>query len=60
MTPAKANAEDVADVVAAAAIRCFFTKVVDGLGFQPDAAYEDLDEGLREALVVGRPIEDRR
>jgi hypothetical protein len=38
-------------------MRCFFTKIVDGLGFQPDAAYRELDESLREALVVGRPIE---
>jgi uncharacterized peroxidase-related enzyme len=48
---------EVFDVVAAAAMRCFFTKVVDGLGFQPDAAYRGLDESLREVLVVGRPIE---
>jgi uncharacterized peroxidase-related enzyme len=51
---------EVFDVVAAAAIRCFFTKVVDALGFQSDPAYEELDEGLREALVVGRPIEEPR
>jgi uncharacterized peroxidase-related enzyme len=49
---------DVFDVVAAAAMRCFFTKVVDGLGFQPDSAYAELDEHLRRALVVGRPIEE--
>jgi uncharacterized peroxidase-related enzyme len=48
---------EVFDVVAASAMRCFFTKIVDGLGFQPDAAYRELDESLREALVVGRPIE---
>jgi uncharacterized peroxidase-related enzyme len=48
---------EIFDVVAAAAMRCFFTKIVDGLGFQPDAAYGELDESLREALVVGRPIE---
>jgi uncharacterized peroxidase-related enzyme len=49
---------EVFDVVAAAAMRCFFTKIVDGLGFQPDAAYGELDAALREALVVGRPIEE--
>jgi uncharacterized peroxidase-related enzyme len=48
---------EVFDVVAAAAMRCFFTKIVDGLGFQPDAAYDEVDAGLREALVIGRPIE---
>jgi uncharacterized peroxidase-related enzyme len=51
---------EVFDVVAAAAARCFFTKVVDGLGFQADAAYSELEEGLRQALVVGRPIEEPR
>jgi alkylhydroperoxidase family enzyme len=51
------NDAEIFDVVAAAAMRCFFTKIVDGLGFQPDAAYAELDESLREALVVGRPIE---
>ena len=48
---------EIFDVVAAAAMRVFFTKLVDGLGFQPDAAYAELDPGLREVLVVGRPIE---
>jgi uncharacterized peroxidase-related enzyme len=48
---------EIFDVVAAAAMRSFFTKIVDGLGFQPDAAYSELDESLRDALVVGRPIE---
>jgi alkylhydroperoxidase family enzyme len=49
---------EVFDVVAAAAIRCFFTKVVDGLGFQPDAAYEDLDEGPSRSACRRAP--DRR
>jgi uncharacterized peroxidase-related enzyme len=51
---------EIFDVVAAAAMRCFFTKVVDGLGFQPDSAYSELEDSLRETLVVGRPIEERR
>jgi uncharacterized peroxidase-related enzyme len=49
---------EIFDVVAAAAARSFLTKVVDGLGFQPDAAYADLAPELRDALVVGRPIAD--
>jgi uncharacterized peroxidase-related enzyme len=48
---------EVFDVVAAAAMRCFFTKIIDGLGFQPDPSYAEVDESLRDALVVGRPIE---
>jgi uncharacterized peroxidase-related enzyme len=48
---------EIFDVVAAAAARSFFTKIVDGLGFQPDAIYAELDDELREVLVVGRPID---
>lgn len=47
---------EVFDVVAATAARAFLTKVLDGLGFQPDSAYAELAPELREALVVGRPI----
>jgi len=46
------------DVILAAAVRCFFSKTLDGLGVLPDAKYRELDPGLREALVVGRPIAD--
>ena len=42
--------------VAAAAARCFFSKAVDGVGAQADAAYAELDAPLRETLTVGRPI----
>ena len=48
---------DIFDVVAAAAARCFFSKTLDALGAEPDAAFADLEPGLREALTVGRPIE---
>jgi uncharacterized peroxidase-related enzyme len=49
---------DITDVVLAAAARCFFSKALDALGAQPDAKYvTDLDAGLRDALVVGRPIQ---
>ena len=48
---------EIFDVVATAAVRCFFTKVVDGLGAHPDSAYAELDPGLRDVMVVGRPIE---
>ena len=47
---------EIFDVVAAAAARAFLTKVIDGLGFQPDSAFAELAPELREALVVGRPI----
>lgn len=47
---------EILDVVLAAAARSFFSKTLDGLGVQADAAYSQLDDGLREALTVGRPI----
>lgn len=47
---------DIFDVVATAAMRCFFSKTLDALGVLPDAAYEELEPGLREVLAVGRPI----
>jgi uncharacterized peroxidase-related enzyme len=49
---------DVFDVIAAAAARCFFSKVLDGVGAQPDAKYAELDAPLRETLTVGRAIAD--
>jgi uncharacterized peroxidase-related enzyme len=49
---------DIFDVVAAAAARCFFSKMLDGLGTQPDARYAELEPELRSALTVGRPIAD--
>jgi uncharacterized peroxidase-related enzyme len=47
---------EVFDVVLAAAARCFFSKTLDGLGAEPDAKYSDIEPGIRDALVVGRPI----
>jgi uncharacterized peroxidase-related enzyme len=48
---------EIVDVVLAAAARCFFSKTLDALGVQADAAYADLEPELRDSLVVGRPIE---
>lgn len=47
---------DIFDVVAAAAARCFFSKTLDALGAQADAAYSELEPELPDALTVGRPI----
>jgi alkylhydroperoxidase family enzyme len=49
---------EILDVVLAAAARCFFSKTLDGLQLQPDAHFNELDADLRDALVVGRAIED--
>ena len=52
----RADAE-ILDVIFAAALRCFTSKVMDAVGALPDPEYHDVEPGLREALVVGRPIE---
>jgi uncharacterized peroxidase-related enzyme len=48
--------QDILDVVLAAAARCFFSKILDGLGAEPDAKYAKLDPATRDALTVGRAI----
>ena len=40
----------------AATARCFFSKTLDAMTVRPDAHFQELDDDLREALVVGRPI----
>jgi uncharacterized peroxidase-related enzyme len=47
---------EILDVVLAAAVRCFFSKALDGLGIEADSKYAQLDPELRGALTVGRPI----
>jgi uncharacterized peroxidase-related enzyme len=47
---------EIFDVVAAASLRCFFAKTLDGLGVLADAKYAELDDDFRDCLVVGRPI----
>jgi uncharacterized peroxidase-related enzyme len=49
---------DIFDIVAAAAARCFFSKTLEALGVQADAAYAGLEPTLRDALTVGRAIAD--
>ena len=48
---------EILDVILAAAARCFLSKTVDAAGVLPDARYAELDAPLRDALIVGRPIE---
>lgn len=47
---------EIFDVAAVAAGRCFFSKLVDAMGIQPDAGFRDLDPAMRDALTVGRQI----
>jgi uncharacterized peroxidase-related enzyme len=48
--------EEILGVVLAAAARCFFSKVLDAVGAEPDHKYAELEPALRDALTVGRPI----
>ena len=50
--------EEIFDLASAAAARCFFSKLLDALGVQPDSSFNDLDPTLRQALTVGRPVSD--
>jgi uncharacterized peroxidase-related enzyme len=50
---------EILDIALAAAARCFFSKVLDGVGAAPDDAYLSLDEGVRRSLAVGRPFGER-
>jgi uncharacterized peroxidase-related enzyme len=47
---------EILDVVLTAAARAFFSKVLDGLGAEPDARFGALEPGLRDALTVGRAL----
>lgn len=51
--------EEIFDLAAAAAARCFFSKLLDALGAEPDSRFNSLDPVLRTALTVGRPVDDR-
>ena len=48
--------EEIFDIAAAAAARCFFSKLVDAVGAEPDSSFNLLDPALRDALTVGRPV----
>jgi alkylhydroperoxidase family enzyme len=48
---------EVFDIVATAAGRAFFTKVIEALGVAADAPLRELDSAFCTALTVGRPIE---
>jgi uncharacterized peroxidase-related enzyme len=47
---------EIFDITATATARCFFSKILDALGAEPDPHYLTLDEPVRQALTVGRPI----
>jgi uncharacterized peroxidase-related enzyme len=51
---------EIFDIAAIAAGRCFFTKLLDALGSEPDVGFMSLDTEFRQALTVGRPISQRQ
>lgn len=49
---------EVFDITAAASVRCFFSKMLDALGAEPDHIYsERLEAKIRSVLTVGRKID---
>ncbi len=51
--------DEIFDIAANSASRCFFTKLLDAVGADADSALMRLDPELRDALIVGRPISER-
>ena len=49
--------EEILDVVLAAALRNFFSKILDALGAEPDPIYHELEPELIASLAVGRAYE---
>lgn len=47
---------EIFDIAAVAAGRCYFTKLLDALGCEPDIAFMSMEASLRNALTPGRPI----
>ena len=50
---------EIFDIAATVAGRALFTKLLDGLGVEPDAPFRGLAAAFREPLAVGRPIDVR-
>jgi uncharacterized peroxidase-related enzyme len=50
---------EIFDVVAVAAARAFFAKLLDGLGVLADAPMRERAGALADVFVVGRPVDDR-
>lgn len=49
--------EEIFDITTVTTARCFFSKTLDALGASADAIYNNLPEGLKISLTVGREIE---
>ena len=51
---------EVFDIVATAAGRAFFSKVVESLGVEADPPFHAMNSEFRQALTVGRPLDFRK
>lgn len=51
---------EVFDIAANVAGRCFFTKILDSLGCEPDVSFMSIEQELRDKLNHGRPISHAR
>ena len=47
---------EIFDIAALATARAFFSGVIEALGGEADSSFLEMDERLRDALSVGRPI----
>lgn len=54
------NDAEIFDIAAIASARCFFTKILDALGSEPDIGFMNIDADLRSGLTVGRPISHQK
>jgi len=52
--------DEIFDIVAVAAARSFFTKILDGTGAEADIGHAAMDATLRQTLTVGKPITRRK
>jgi uncharacterized peroxidase-related enzyme len=52
--------DEVFDIAATASARCFFTKILDALGCEPDVSFLSVNRELRDVLSKGRPISHER
>jgi alkylhydroperoxidase family enzyme len=48
--------ETILDVALTAAARCFFSKLLDAIGAEPDQEYGEMPSTLLDALTTGRPF----
>src|SRR5688572_5861636 len=48
---------EIFDIAATAGARAFWTKLLEGLGVEAEPSLRDMKGELREALVVGRPLD---